>query len=248
MRSEGFFSLTAAHSKGSQFICELSCALVRDHSTDHAIADVNSRPLAPSPLHKLINDRFSRSTFSRHAASHLIAPAAASPSRQSTPPTGTKASRKSPKKSSERFPIFLLNLVAPPGMVDVTLEPEKRVVEFEVGCEPSDARILLTVPPSRTRIEHTASCRVSSTTSFDTRVLCRLLSHVPSQSAHLDLKKLHFNLQPFPLALVRRLLSLRRPRRSVSDHQSRSGTSQLDRRVCRSGRSTSRSHCSPIPT
>ncbi|ORY75708.1 hypothetical protein BCR35DRAFT_306246 [Leucosporidium creatinivorum] len=113
MSAEGFFSLTAAHSKGSQFLF------------------VNSRPLAPSPLHKLINDRFSQSSFSRHAASHLVAPLSTSPSKQQASQTGTKASRKSPKKSTERFPIFVLNLVAPPGMVDVTLEPEKRVVEFE---------------------------------------------------------------------------------------------------------------------
>jgi len=95
---------------------------------------VNARPLAPSPLHKLINDRFSQSSFSRHAASHLVAPLATSPSKQQAQLMGTKASRKSPKKGTERFPIFLLNLVAPPGTVDVTLEPEKRVVEFEVRC------------------------------------------------------------------------------------------------------------------
>ncbi|KAI5476871.1 hypothetical protein MNV49_007105 [Pseudohyphozyma bogoriensis] len=103
---EGFFSLTASHSKASQYIF------------------VNSRPLSSSSfLQKLINATFSQSTFARHATSHL----ATSPLKSNT---GTKASRKSPKKVIERHPIFVINLKAPSGMVDVTLEPEKRVVEF----------------------------------------------------------------------------------------------------------------------
>lgn len=132
MRAQGFVSLTAAHSKGNQFICEDQSSSLEVLSLKVCPSVVNSRPLAPSPLHKLVNDRFSQSSFSRHAASHLVAPLSTSPSKRVASPTVTKASRKSPKKSAERFPIFVLNLVAPPGMVDVTLEPEKRVVEFEV--------------------------------------------------------------------------------------------------------------------
>lgn len=98
-------------------------------------SDVNSRPLAPCDIHKLINDLFSRSTFSRYAASHLIDTSADNTSAQeeSAAAQNTKAIRKSPKKVSERYPIFVFNLKIDMGMVDVTLEPEKRVVEFQVN-------------------------------------------------------------------------------------------------------------------
>ncbi|KAL8286704.1 hypothetical protein RQP46_004232 [Phenoliferia psychrophenolica] len=113
LSAKGFFSLTASHSKATQFIF------------------VNSRPLSFSPLQKLINNLFLHSTFSRHASSHLVAPLP-SPSKSSDkeqqPP---KAARKSPKKAVERYAIFVLNLEAPSGLVDVTLEPEKRMVEFQ---------------------------------------------------------------------------------------------------------------------
>lgn len=89
---------------------------------------MNARPLAASPLHKIINQTVAQSTFARHASSHL-APPNTSPSK----PVGTTSLRKSPKKTAERHPIFVLNLTIPPGMIDVTLEPEKRVIEFEVG-------------------------------------------------------------------------------------------------------------------
>ncbi|KAL8286717.1 hypothetical protein RQP46_004245 [Phenoliferia psychrophenolica] len=112
--AKGFFSLTASHSKSTQFIF------------------VNSRPISPSPLQKLINNLFLHSTFSRHASSHLVAPlpspSKSSDKEQQPPP---KAARKSPKKAVERYAIFVLNLEAPSGMVDVTLEPEKRMVEFQ---------------------------------------------------------------------------------------------------------------------
>ena len=133
IRAEGFFSFTAAHSKASQFICKLANPPFMRLKLIYWPTDVNSRPLANSLLHQLINDRFSQSSFARHAVSHLTINTMTSPSRQATSATGTKASRKSPKKSAECFPIFVLNLLAPPSMVDITLEPEKRIVEFEVG-------------------------------------------------------------------------------------------------------------------
>ncbi|GAA5859668.1 hypothetical protein JCM1840_006400 [Sporobolomyces johnsonii] len=108
IRAEGFFSLTASHSKASQFIF------------------VNSRPLSPSPLHKLLNTLFASSSFARHAASHLSLP----DSSTSAPTTPSGRSRTSPKKAVERHPIFCLSLTVPSGCVDVSLEPEKRVVEF----------------------------------------------------------------------------------------------------------------------
>ena len=98
-------------------------------------SDVNSRPLAPFDIHKLINHLFSQSTFSRYAASHLIDTSANSTStpEESAAVQSTKAVRKSPKKVSERYPIFVFNLKIDLGMVDVTLEPEKRVVQFQVN-------------------------------------------------------------------------------------------------------------------
>ncbi|GAA5920751.1 hypothetical protein JCM1841_004163 [Sporobolomyces salmonicolor] len=109
IRAEGFFSLTASHSKASQFIF------------------VNSRPLSPSSLHKLLNALFASSSFARHAASHLSLPGSST----SAPTTPSGRSRTSPKKAVERHPIFCLSLTVPSGCVDVSLEPEKRVVEFE---------------------------------------------------------------------------------------------------------------------
>ncbi|KAK4690562.1 hypothetical protein P7C70_g9551, partial [Phenoliferia sp. Uapishka_3] len=117
LKAKGFWSMTASHSRGSQFIF------------------VNSRPLSSSPLQRLINILFQNSTFSRHASSHLTTPLKPSSAseKEGTDSSGggTKASRKSPKKAQERYPIFVLNLVAPSAMVDVTLEPEKRMVEFQ---------------------------------------------------------------------------------------------------------------------
>lgn len=118
--ASGFFSLTAAHSKASQYIC--SSNFPRGAGTDEG-QDVNSRPLSNSFIHKLINHHFALSTFAKHASSHLVAPSA---------PPLKSSTRKSPKKSIERHPIFLLHLRAPLGMIDVTLEPGKRVIEFEV--------------------------------------------------------------------------------------------------------------------
>ncbi|GAA5980265.1 hypothetical protein JCM11641_005523 [Rhodosporidiobolus odoratus] len=114
VRTSGFISLSAAHSKASQHIF------------------VNSRPLSPqsSPLHKFLNTLMSASSFSRHAVSHLSFPAATPGSTSSPPPGSTKASRKSPKKAVERHPVFFMRLDVPSGCVDVSLEPAKRVVEF----------------------------------------------------------------------------------------------------------------------
>ena len=102
-------------------------------SDRHKPKVVNSRSLSSSSLQKLINNLFLNSTFSRHASSHLVAPVA-SPSKGSDKESSdhTKATRKSPKKSVERHAIFVLNLTAPPAMVDFSLEPEKRMVVFQV--------------------------------------------------------------------------------------------------------------------
>ncbi|GAA5949089.1 hypothetical protein JCM21900_004855 [Sporobolomyces salmonicolor] len=129
IRAEGFFSLTASHSKASQFICAcppLRPSLLKSSLNALRIV-VNSRPLSPSSLHKLLNALFASSSFARHAASHLSLPGSST----SAPTTPSGRSRTSPKKAVERHPIFCLSLTVPSGCVDVSLEPEKRVVEFE---------------------------------------------------------------------------------------------------------------------
>lgn len=102
-------------------------------------ADVNSRPLGPSHLHKLVNSAFASSAFARHASSHLVAPTSPTPSQQRgqvpfQPAEADSATphrfRATPKKVTERHPIFVLMLDLPAHLIDVTLEPEKRTVEF----------------------------------------------------------------------------------------------------------------------
>ncbi|GAA5832199.1 hypothetical protein JCM11251_004277 [Rhodosporidiobolus azoricus] len=108
VKARGFFSLSAAHSKAGQYIF------------------VNSRPLSPtsSPLHKHLNSLISSSSFARHGSSHL----SYSPSKPS--PASPVPPRQSPKKTAEKFAVFVVCLDVPGGWVDVSLEPEKRVVEF----------------------------------------------------------------------------------------------------------------------
>ncbi|GJN91648.1 hypothetical protein Rhopal_004671-T1 [Rhodotorula paludigena] len=114
MRARGFFSLSAAHSKSGQHVF------------------VNSRNLAPatSPLHKLLNTLFASSSFARHASSHLSFPAS-SPASSPARAAAAVSRGKSPKKVAERHPVFVVVLDVPGRVVDVSLEPEKRVVEFE---------------------------------------------------------------------------------------------------------------------
>ncbi|GAA6047328.1 hypothetical protein JCM3770_001889 [Rhodotorula araucariae] len=101
----GFFSLSAAHTKAGQHVF------------------VNSRPLAASTsaLHKHLNALFAQSSFARFAVSHLSTPSA----------SPAKKGAKSPRRAAERHPVFVLALSVPGRVVDVSLEPEKRVVEFE---------------------------------------------------------------------------------------------------------------------
>ncbi|GAA6059081.1 hypothetical protein JCM10212_002052 [Sporobolomyces blumeae] len=126
-RAEGFISVSASHSKSSQYLL------------------VNSRPISPCGLHKSINHLFSLSTFSRHSASHLsLPPSSPSPAKQRSASSrsqspvvepgrssSARAGRNTPKRVSERFPIFCINLVVPDRHVDVTLDPLKLSVEFD---------------------------------------------------------------------------------------------------------------------
>ncbi|KAK4332420.1 DNA mismatch repair protein MLH3 [Rhodotorula toruloides] len=128
MRARGFFSLSAAHTKAGQFIY------------------VNSRPLAAaqSPLHKLLNTLFASSSFSRHSSSHLSVPSSSVSS-----PLRARASPQ--KKSIERFPVFVVLLEVPGRVVDVSFEPDKRVVEFE---DPARIESFLTAITKRFLIEN----------------------------------------------------------------------------------------------
>ncbi|KAK4055183.1 DNA mismatch repair protein [Microbotryomycetes sp. JL201] len=96
----GFFSKAASPSKQFQFVY------------------VNSNPIVPCVIHKTINDCFAQSSFSGNTSSLLAGP------------SFTRNGIKSVQKSVERYPIFLLNLELPTALVDVTLEPEKRTVQF----------------------------------------------------------------------------------------------------------------------
>ncbi|GAA6032746.1 hypothetical protein JCM8097_000771 [Rhodosporidiobolus ruineniae] len=111
----------------------VSFTLTNTSSSSFALSlIVNSRPISAShsPLHKLLNALFAASSFSRHAPSHLVAPLS-SPSRPSSAPASAAKTRQSPRKAAERYPVFVIALEVPSGAVDVSLEPEKRVVEFE---------------------------------------------------------------------------------------------------------------------
>ncbi|KAM0793500.1 hypothetical protein ACM66B_000939 [Microbotryomycetes sp. NB124-2] len=101
IRAEGFFSMAASQTKQFQHVY------------------VNSNPIEPCALHKAINAVFAQSSFASHAIALL------STSRHS------RGGRKSPKKATDRYPIFVLDLRVPATAVDVTLEPEKRSVQFK---------------------------------------------------------------------------------------------------------------------
>ncbi|GAA5980009.1 hypothetical protein JCM10908_001497 [Rhodotorula pacifica] len=105
-RARGFFALAPAHTKAQQHIY------------------VNSRPLsaAYSPLHKLINALFSASTFAKYATSTATSTSNA---------LLTATQQQQQRRPSERHPVFVLALEVPGRIVDVGLEPEKSVVEFE---------------------------------------------------------------------------------------------------------------------
>ncbi|GAA5887523.1 hypothetical protein JCM6882_001438 [Rhodosporidiobolus microsporus] len=143
VRAKGFFSLSAAHSKAGQYIF------------------VNARPLSPisSPLHKLLNTLITTSSFARHASSHLsFSPSPARAGRPASPaaspapaaPLAT-ATRQSPKKAAERHPVFVVCLEVPGAWVDVTLEPEKKVVEF---VDPKRVEAFLTALTKRFLVEN----------------------------------------------------------------------------------------------
>ncbi|KAH8118722.1 hypothetical protein DFH11DRAFT_695793 [Phellopilus nigrolimitatus] len=101
MRIEGFISLVGALSKSHQFLY------------------VNRHILDPCHLHRLIDQKFASSSFSKHAFDES--------GESISPRPGT---RRSPRKG-ERRPIYALNLTIPPREIDNCLDPEKAAVHFQ---------------------------------------------------------------------------------------------------------------------
>ncbi|KAA1466641.1 hypothetical protein DENSPDRAFT_766735 [Dentipellis sp. KUC8613] len=80
------------------------------------ISAVNHHPLSPCHLHQLIDSAFSASTFSKHAFDEE--------GETSQPPA-----RRSPRKS-EKKPVYVLDLIVPPNLLDNCLEPGKSAIWF----------------------------------------------------------------------------------------------------------------------
>ncbi|KAL1685730.1 hypothetical protein GGG16DRAFT_65728 [Schizophyllum commune] len=77
-------------------------------------ADVNRHPLAPSDMHRLIDQRFTSSSFGKHALDE---------DGQNDLPLASK--------KSEKRPVYVLNITVPSHQVDNCLEPAKAEVNFE---------------------------------------------------------------------------------------------------------------------
>ncbi|KAK0190644.1 hypothetical protein F5146DRAFT_930734 [Armillaria mellea] len=97
---DGFISLDGAPSKAYQYIY------------------VNKHPIDVGDLHRLIDAKFTASTFAKHAYDET--------GETSLRPT----SRRSPRKM-EKKPVYVLNLTVPPREVDNCLEPAKGNLHFQ---------------------------------------------------------------------------------------------------------------------
>ncbi|KAI4522384.1 hypothetical protein K525DRAFT_238039 [Schizophyllum commune Loenen D] len=83
---------------------------------------VNRHPLAPSDMHRLIDQRFTSSSFGKHALDE--------DGQNDLPLATSPAVRRSPRKSEKR-PVYVLNITVPSHQVDNCLEPAKAEVNFE---------------------------------------------------------------------------------------------------------------------
>lgn len=100
VKVEGFMSLVGARSKAHQYLY------------------INKHPISFCDLHRLIDNKFSNSTFLKHAYDE-------------GGETSLRSSvRRSPRKG-EKKPIYVLNLVIPTRLVDNCLEPTKSAVQIE---------------------------------------------------------------------------------------------------------------------
>ncbi|KAF9077020.1 hypothetical protein BDP27DRAFT_1389240 [Rhodocollybia butyracea] len=98
MRLEGFISLEGALSKTYQFLY------------------VNQHPMPSGELHRVIETKFTASSFAKNAFDEI-----GGIQRTST--------RRSPRKA-EKKPVYVLNLVVPPHQIDNLLEPAKALLHF----------------------------------------------------------------------------------------------------------------------
>ncbi|OCH95920.1 hypothetical protein OBBRIDRAFT_766580 [Obba rivulosa] len=100
MMLQGFISMEGAYSRSKQFLY------------------INRHLMATCDLHHLIDQKFSQSTFTKHAYDE----AGESSSRPEF--------RRSPRKT-EKKPIYVLNLCIPPRQLDNCLEPAKSTVQLQ---------------------------------------------------------------------------------------------------------------------
>ncbi|KAL4243882.1 DNA mismatch repair MutL/HexB family protein [Abortiporus biennis] len=99
VRIEGFISLEGAQSKSHQFLY------------------LNRHPLSQCDLHRIIDSKFTSSSFAKHAFDEQ-----GETSRRS-------ATRRSPRKT-EKKPVYVLNINLPSKEIDNCLEPAKAIVHF----------------------------------------------------------------------------------------------------------------------
>ncbi|KAI0920894.1 hypothetical protein AcV5_001344 [Taiwanofungus camphoratus] len=101
MKLQGFISLEGAHSKTYQFLY------------------INRHLLTTCDLHRVIDVKFSMSSFMKHAYDE---------SGETSIPRST--TRRSPRRM-EKKPVYVLNLIIPPQTVDNCLEPAKAAVQLQ---------------------------------------------------------------------------------------------------------------------
>ncbi|KAJ8597377.1 hypothetical protein M405DRAFT_755983 [Rhizopogon salebrosus TDB-379] len=100
LKVEGFISLVGACSKIHQYLY------------------INRHPISSCDLHRLIDSKFSPSTFNKHAYD------------EGGETSLRSSARRSPRKGEKR-PIYVLNLVIPTRHIDNCLEPAKSAVHIE---------------------------------------------------------------------------------------------------------------------
>ncbi|KAH7887522.1 hypothetical protein F5I97DRAFT_1861022 [Phlebopus sp. FC_14] len=100
LKIEGFISLVGAHTKSYQFLY------------------INRHPLSSCDLHRLIDNRFTASSFAKHAYDET--------GETSLRPIARRSTRK-----GEKRPIYVLNLTIPTRHIDNCLEPAKSAVQLD---------------------------------------------------------------------------------------------------------------------
>lgn len=112
VRIEGFLSLVGVYTKAYQFLY------------------INRHPVSYCDLHKLIDLRFSSSSFAKHAYDE-------------EGETNSRSSCRRPPRKGEKKPIYVLNLTIPVRHIDNCMEPAKTAVQL--GNKNMVARLLSSV-------------------------------------------------------------------------------------------------------